>query len=362
MPFKILDIYIVRKFLGTFFFALLLFTMVAVIIDLTEKVDSFINNSVPFWAVVTEYYLNFIPYIDALLSPLFIFITVIFFTSKLASDSEIIAMMSSGMNFYRLLIPYLVGAGILVSLLLVVNHYIVPESNKQIQKFEITYLDNKKMFLKINRTLQMQILDNRFIYVENFNQHDTVGYKFTYEVKKEEHLTYKLRADRISWVGAENKWRLNNYTERIFERQHEIVRTGTVLDTSLGFQPKDMDVRLSIKEEMKTPELREHIQQLKLRGSEDLPFYQIEYYRRSADAFMAIILTLIGFSLASRKVRGGTGMHIVMGFALSSIYILFAQFTKTFSTNDNLHPFLGVWIPNFTFGLLAIYLIFKAQK
>src|SRR5690606_13165579 len=113
---------------------------------------------------------------------------------------------------------------------------------------------------------------------------------------------------------------------------------------------------------MKTPELREHIQQLKLRGPEDLPFYQIEYYRRSADAFMAIILTLIGFSLASRKVRGGTGMHIVMGFALSSIYILFAQFTKTFSTNDNLHPFLGVWIPNFTFGLLAIYLIFKAQK
>src|SRR5690606_16493839 len=131
------------------------------------------------------------------------------------------------------------------------------------------YLDNKKIFLKINRTLQMQIQDNRFIYVENFNQHDTVGYKFTYEVKKEEHLTYKLIADRISWVGAENKWRLNNYTERIFERQHEIVRTGTVLDTSLGFEPKDMDVRLSIKEEMKTPELREHIQQLKLRGSED---------------------------------------------------------------------------------------------
>ena len=358
---KKLDLYIIKKFLGTFFFALMLFTLVSVIIDLTEKVDGFIEHGVTFTQVLNEYYLNFIPYIDALLTPLFVFISVIFFTSKLASNSEIISMYSGGISVYRVLLPYVISAGIIATGLLYANHMVVPKANKGWQTFEYTYLSNRNL-LRINKTYQLQIQKGNFLFVENYTQIDKVGYKFSFEVIRNDELVYKLKADRIGWDEGSQKWKLNNYVIRKFEDKGEIIERGEVLDTTLGFVPKDLDIRVSIKEEMQTPELKQYIDKLKANGAKDLPYYQIEYYRRTADAIMTMILTIIGFSIASRKVRGGIGLHIVAGFALSAIYILLSRFTTTFSTNGDLHPFLGVWIPNFLFAIVAIYLLKKSHK
>jgi lipopolysaccharide export system permease protein len=335
--------------------------MVSVVIDLTEKIDSFIKYGITFRQAALGFYLNFIPYIDSLLSPLFVFISVIFFTSKMASNSEIIAMLGGGISVYRILVPYFISTAIIAGMLLYANHFLVPESNRLMHAFEYTHMTNKN-FMRIKRTMQMQIKPGVIVYVENYTHLDSVGYRFSYEVIKDGHLLFKLKSDRISWLTEQQKWRLNNYQMRVFDRNREYVYHGQVLDTSLGFKPQDFDVRLSISEEMKTPQLKEYINTLKMRGSEDLPYYLIEYYRRTSDAIMTFVMMLIGYSIASRKARGGIGLHIVAGFALSSIYILLGQFTKTFSTNDNLPAFWGVWIPNILFGMLAIWLLRKAQQ
>jgi lipopolysaccharide export system permease protein len=358
---KKIDIYIIIRYLTTFFFALLLFSVVSVIIDLTEKVDSLIEHGITVKQTIFDYYLNFIPYIDALLTPLFVFISVIFFTSKLASNTELIAMWSGGISTYRILIPYLIATAFIASLLLYFNHYVVPDANKKRQAFEYTYLSNKAI-MKIKRTIQLQLQKGVFVYVDNYTHSDTVGYKFSYEVIRENQLLYKLKADRISWISEEQKWRLNNYVARKFDRNKEIISNGTVLDTSLGFFPNEFDVRVSIKEEMQTPELIKHIEKLRLNGYEFLADYEFEYHRRSADAFMTFILMLMGYSIASRKTRGGIGLHIVAGFALSAIYIIFQQFTKTFATNADLPAFWGVWIPNICFSIISLIMLRKSQQ
>ncbi len=358
---KKLDLYIIKKFLGTFVFALLLFTMVSVIIDLTEKIDGFIQHGITLKQAVFDFYLNFIPYIDALLTPLFVFISVIFFTSKLATDSEIISMYSGGISVYRVLLPYIISCTIIATALLYANHMIVPKANKNWQTFEYTHLSNRGV-LRINRTHQLQIEKGKFLYVENYTQYDQVGYKFAFEVVQNDKLIYKLKADRIAWIDSLHQWKMTNYLVRKFDDKGEIITEGMVLDTFMGFTPKDLDMRVSIKEEMQTPELLAHIKKLKINGYQDLPHYEIEFHRRTADVFMTYILTIIGFSIASRKVRGGIGLHIVAGFAISAIYILLSRFTTTFSTNGDLHPFLGVWIPNFLFMIVAAYLLKRSQK
>ncbi|MEX2589995.1 MAG: LptF/LptG family permease, partial [Chitinophagales bacterium] len=350
---KKLDLFIIKKFLGTFFFSILLFTLVAIIIDLTEKIDNFFDKYIPLDEIVFDYYLNFIPYIDALLAPLFIFISVIFFTSKMASNSEIVAILGSGVSFYRLLAPYIFSATLLATLLFFTNHFIVPEANKGRLSFEYTHISSHKL-KHVGHNIHMQIQKDTYIYIENYTPKDSVGYKFTYEKIKNGKLIYKLRADKIQWSTEKQQWEMRNYFARKIDQMDEEIRQGRDLDTLIGFYPKDFDARTSLMEEMNSIELNEHIAELKQKGSDNTEFYQIEFYRRTADAFTAIILTLIGFSLASRKMRGGLGLHIVLGFALSSGYILFSRFSTTFSTNGNLDPFWGVWIPNIIFGILAL--------
>lgn len=349
------------KFLGTFFFSILLFTLVAIIIDLTEKIDNFFDKVIPFNEIVFSYYLNFIPYIDALLAPLFIFISVIFFTSKMASNSEIVAILSSGVSFYRLLVPYLASALLLGVLLLITNHFLVPEANKGRLSFEHTYISTHRQ----NRTemnVHMQIKKDVYLYVENYKPRDSVGYKFTYERIRDGKLVYKLRADKITWSSKDSLWKFRNYFIRKIDQMDEEISYGKHLDTLMGFMPKDFDERAFLMGEMNTFELKENIEELKQKGAEGVEFFEIEFHRRTADAFTALILTLIGFALASRKMRGGLGLHIVLGFAISALYILFSRFSTTFSTNGDLDPFLGVWIPNIIFGILALILLRRAPK
>ncbi|MDX2002466.1 MAG: LptF/LptG family permease [Chitinophagales bacterium] len=357
---KKLDRYIVRSYLQTFLYAILLFTSVAVVIDLSEKIDDIIEKGVPFSKIVVDYYLNFIPYIDALLAPLFVFIAVIFFTSRLATRTEFIAMLASGISFRRILYPYMIAASICAAGLFAANNFIVPQANKGRLAFEYAYLNNKLRFFAKN--LHMQVRRDQYIYMENYSNNDSTGYKFSYEVLKDGKLIYKLRADRIQWKGKTQKWSLKNYVERRFSREGEQLRTGSYLDTSFLFKPSDFEKRVSLKEEMNSIELKRHIDKLLARGEDQAVFFQIELNRRLSDPAAIIILTLIGVSIASRKVRGGLGIHLVAGFLLSGVYIIFMQFSTTFSTNANLPPFLGVWIPNIIFGGLAFYLIGKAQQ
>lgn len=361
MPFfTTLDRYIIRKFLLTFFLSIFLFTFIAVVIDLTEKVDDFIEKSVPLQEVIVGFYFNFIPYIDALLSPLFIFISVIFFTSRMAYRSEIIAMLAGGISFYRLMIPYLFCAALLSAGLLYANHFLVPNTNKKRLAFEYTYIDNP--YRNLDRNMYLQIEKDEYVYMENFHPRDNAGYKFSYEVIREGQLRYKLRADKIEWLEAEKSWRLKNFTTCEYREFGETIGSGVVLDTALNFRPDDFFQRVSFKEEMNTPALLRQIETLQQRGVEKVAFYLIEMHRRTADAFTVFILVIIGVAIASRRVRGGSGLHIAWGIVLSASFIIFTRFSTTFATNGNLSPFLSVWIPNVVYGALAIWLLYKAPK
>ncbi|HXH17633.1 MAG TPA: LptF/LptG family permease [Chitinophagales bacterium] len=355
-----LDRYIIRKFLGTFLLAIVLFSFISVAIDLTEKIDELIEKSVPLRETIFGYYLNFLPYIDALLAPLFIFISVIFFTSRMAYKSEIIALLASGVNFYRLLVPYFISAALLAGLLLYANHFGVPNTNKKRLAFEYTYIDNP--YKNLDRNIYMQIAKDKYIYMENFHPREGVGYKFSYEIIRNGQLQYKLRAEKIEWRKDGEKWRLKNYYIRIYRESGETLKKGATLDTVFGFKPDDIFHRVSVKEEMTTPVLRQHIAALRMQGVEKIEFYLIELYRRTADAFTVFILMLIGVAVASRKVRGGSGLHLAFGVALSASFIIFTRFSTTFATNGNLSPFLSVWIPNAIYGALAVWLIAKAPK
>ncbi len=356
---KKLDWYIIKKFLGTFFFTIILFAAVAVVIDFVEKIDNFYDENIPFGEIVVEYYLNFIPFICLMLSPLFIFIAIIFFTSKLAYRSEIIAMMSGGVSFYRILfVPYFVAASLLVGLQLWANHYWVPQSNADRIAFEDQYINKRKTIR--DRDIHMQLDREHYIYLESYNMKENVGRGFTLERFKDREIVFKMYADRIAW--KEDKWEFKNYYQRTIKGDDEAIRKGTKLDTTLNLKPSDFGDVVRFKEAMTTPELKRFIEKEKLKGSSFVPFYEVEYHKRNSLPFATFFLTIIGFSMGSRKVRGGTGIHLFLGIAMSAAYVVFFQFSQTFSTQGSLPPFLGAWIPNIIFGVLSIILMLKAQK
>lgn len=340
-------------------FALMLFTMVAIVIDLVEKLDDIIEKQVSVTELIFGYYINFIPYIDALLTPLFVFIAVIFFTSRLAYRTEIVAMLASGISYYRVLLPFFVAAMLIATVLWWGNNYGVPNANKDRLAFEVKYINTYDRYRK---NVHLQVKKDHYIFMENYASKDSTGYKFSYEIFNQGQLVYKLRSDRVQWDGATGKWTVKNYVVREFDRDGETFSQGKSFDTIYNFAPTDLEKRSNSKEEMNTTELKEYIALMQARGEEGVEYYYIELYRRSADSAMVLILTLIGATIASRKVRGGMGFHLAMGFALAGLYIVFMQFSKTFSTNGNLPPILGIWIPNIVFAAMGVWLLKKAQK
>lgn len=333
--------------------------MVAIVIDLVEKLDDLIEKQVPISELVFDYYINFIPYIDALLTPLFVFIAVIFFTSRLAYRTEIVAMLASGISYYRVLMPFWAAALLIAGVLWWGNNYGVPNANKERLAFEAKYINTYDRYRK---NVHLQVKKDHYIFMENYASKDSTGYKFSYEIFNQGQLVYKLRSDRVQWNGLTGMWTVKNYVVREFDRNSEKFYQGKSFDTVYNFKPVDLERRSNSKEEMNTTELKEFIALMKARGEEGVEFYYIELYRRTADSAMVLILTLIGATIASRKVRGGMGFHLAMGFALAGLYIVFMQFSKTFSTNGNLPPILGIWIPNILFAGLGIGLLRKAQK
>ncbi len=356
-----LDRYIIKKFLGTYFFAILLIISIAVVFDITEKIDDFMEKGAPLNAIVFDYYFNFIPYFANLFTPLFVFIAVIFFTSKMAYDTEIIAILSSGVSFKRLMFPYFVGALIVAVFSYLLGGYVIPPSNQTRLEFEGTYV--KKRSDTGLKNIHMQLEPGLFVYMGSYYGIRNKGQKFSAERFHGDTLKSKLTARSIVYNEESDNWTLSNYVIKNFrgENQFDVIE-GNKLDTVFNMSPSDFKSEHNWFETMTNSELNEYIEIQTKKGVGSIKPYSIEYYKRVANPFSAFILTLIGVSLASRKVRGGIGLHIGVGLALSFGYILFMTVSTTFAINGNMNPILAVWLPNIIFAMIGIYLYFKAPK
>jgi len=359
---KILDLYIIRNFLGTFVYALSILMFITVIFDLSEKMDDFIIKHASFKAIVVDYYFNFIPYFALLFSPLFTFITVIFFTSKLASNSEIIAMFSNGLSFRRLIFPYFVSATAIAIFTFVLGNFVIPHANLRRHVFEERYLNLKPVGIN-KRNIHIQVRPNIYVYMESYSPSSEVGFKFSMEkFSKKGELVSKMMADYIRWDTATQKWSARNYYIRTMDGEHEELQSGRQIDTTLYITPENFEHRENYVETMNMSELQDFIDQEKLQGAENITPYLIEKYKRVALPFSTFILTLMGVALSSRKTRGGIGAHVGAGIGLSFAYILFMQFTAQFAVGGNINPFLAVWIPNILFAIIGGVLYYYAPK
>lgn len=337
-----------------------LIILIVVVFDISEKIDDFLAKEAPLKAIIVDYYFNFIPYIINLFSPLFTFIAVILFTSKMASRTEIVAILSSGISYRRILFPYILSATVIAGLSLYLNNYIIPRATKRRIAFEDTYI--RDQFRNMDRNIHKQESPGSYIYLERYSTEENTGYKFSIEKFNKGELYYKLMAETIKWDSIKSRWTINNYFIRSINGMEEYILKGKKMDTTLAFTPKEFGRKDNTVETMDTPELGQYIQSERLKGSDNIEVYEIEKYRRNAFPFATFILTLIGVSIASRKVRGGIGMHIGLGIFISFSFIMFMQVSTTFAAGGLLSPLIAVWIPNFLFSFLAWYLLKKAQK
>ncbi|MEM9917802.1 MAG: LptF/LptG family permease [Bacteroidota bacterium] len=360
---KILDSYIVKKYLLTFLFTVMIFSMISVIIDFSDKVEDFIEEACTIRQIIFEYYLPFILYINGLLIPLYAMISVIFFTSRLAYDSEIISVLNAGVSFRRLSVPYLLAAGLIAGFHLLSNHYIIPRSNKTRLDFEHKYIWKYSDKGKTN-DVHIFVGPETKIYIKYYQKRDSTARNLRIEKIKDNRLVKLIKANKAEWIGPPNKWRLNNYEIRTFDGRRETIKLGTnqKKDTTLNLTPSDFVRYQNLKEMMDTGELTEFINTEKARGVGNTKAFEIEKHRRTAEPITIIILTLIGLSVASRKVRGGMGLHLALGVAIGAAFIFISRFSNVFATNESLTPLLGVWIPNVVFTVIALYLFSKAQK
>lgn len=358
---KRLDIYIIKKFLGTYFFAIALIISISVVFDINENIDRFINNKAPVNAIIFDYYLNFIPYFSNLFSPLFVFIAVIFFTAKLAENSEIIAMFSTGMSFKRMMRPYMISAAIISILTFYLGAYIIPRGNVTRLDFEDRYKKKKKV--EYVRNVQLEVDEGVIAYIERYENYNKTGYRFSLDKFEDKKLVSHLTASSITYdTTSVHKWTIKDYMIRELEGMKEKITTGTELDSIIKMDPQDFLIMKGQQQTMTNPELSDYISKQKKRGFANIKEFEIEYHQRIAMSFAAFILTAIGVSLSSRKVKGGMGLYLGIGLALSFSYILFQKLSSTFAVNGNMPPIIAVWIPNILYAFIAIFLYRKAPK
>jgi lipopolysaccharide export system permease protein len=359
---KLIDAYIIRKFLGTFFFSLALILTIAVVFDFAEKIDNFMEKEAPVHAIIFDYYLNFIPYFAMLFAPLFVFISVIFFTSKMAINTEIIAILNSGMSFRRMMWPYFISAFVIASLTFLLTNFVIPKSNLVRLDFEDKYYrsSNRKVTVE---NIHRQVFKNIYVYMGSFNPLSQRGQNFTIEKFNDSgRLESKLSSSSVTYDTASNKWKAMNYYIREIKGNEEIITRGKSIDTALTINPKDFSRDPGFVGTMTYRELDDYIKLLQMQGSDELKLFLIEKYRRYASPFAVFILTLIGVTLSSRKIRGGLGMNIGLGLILSFSYILFLQFASQFSLKGDLGPMIAMWIPNILYSIIGLVLYRLAPK
>ena len=358
---KIIDWYIIRKFIGTYFFSLILIICIIVVFDLSEKIEKFIVNQAPLNAVVFDYYLRLIPYFASLFSPLFVFITVIFFTSKMAANTEIVAILSSGVSFKRMMYPYFVSAFILASFSLILNLFIIPPSTKIRQDFENKYV--RKAYVNNDNNIHFQLNPNEYVYMSSFDTYSGMAQRFSLERHENGELKSKLMSNYARFDTVKNAWHVSEYFIRtINETGSDSISKGNDLDTVINLNYADLASRDNVVEAMDFFELRDYYSQQVSRGAGNTNGILIEQHQRVAMPFSTFILTLIGVSLSSRKVRGGIGLHIGLGIGMGFTYILFMQFSKMFVQGGLTSAGIAVWIPNMLFAIVAFVLYKIAPK
>ena len=358
---KILDKYIIKKFIGTYFFILLISIGVIIIFDISEKLGHFVDNNAPLAEIVFSYYGNFVPYFMNMLSPLFVFITVIFFTTKLASHSEVIAILAGGISFKKLLYPYFLSAAIIALMSLLLGLYVIPPANKTRLMFSETYI--KKKYENRDRHIHFQLSPGNYVYMESFNSWNNVAYNFTLETVEEHKLVSRLYARNATWKESINGWDLRDYTLRTRVGNEEEFTRGRSKDTIINLTIEDLNRRDNSVEAYDSQRLNELIDTQKMRGDRMVIYSQIEKQTRLALPFSAFILTLIGVSVSSQKRRGGgMGFNIAIGLILSFTYILFLRFSQMFVHAGVLDPWIALWMPNVLYSIIAITLYRLAPK
>lgn len=356
-----LDYYIMAKFLGTYIFAIALIISIAVVFDFNEKMDRFMEHEAPWSAIIFDYYKNFIPYFANLFSPLFVFIAVIFFTAKMAENSEIIAMFSTGMSFKRMLRPYMVSAGIISIVTFFLGAYIIPQGSVTRINFEDKYYKERKA--NTARNIQMEVDTNVVAYIERYEDHTKTGYRFSLDKFDGKQLVSHMTARSIIYDTVHaNHWSARDYMIRELGGEREIIKRGNRIDTVLQLTPEDLILMQHQQEMMTNPELSAYIDRQKARGLSNTKEFEIEYHKRIAMSFASFILTLIGASLSSRKMKGGMGFNLGVGMGLSFSYILFQTVSSTFSVNGAMPPIVAVWIPNILYAFIACFLYRRAPK
>lgn len=357
---KRLDWYVIKKFLGTYLFMIALIISIAVVFDINEKIDKFMSNNATLEGIIFDYYLNFIPYYTNLFSPLFVFLAVIFFTSKMANNSEIIAILSNGISFKRLMKPYMVSALVIAIFTFVFGSYLIPPANATRIEFEQNFVDPRKKKTG-DRNIQFKVGPGTIVYFGNFDLPSNTGYFFSMDHFEDLELVSRLTAQSIKYDSA-YQWTIRNYQVRTFDGLQETITKGNTIDTTLHIVPNDFIIAATDQQMMTSPQLRRYVKSQKERGLGNIQAFQIEYHSRIANVFSAFILTLIGASISARKVKGGMGLNIGIGLALSMAYILSMTVSSTFAVKGNMSPFIAAWIPNILFMGIAAYLYRRAPN
>jgi lipopolysaccharide export system permease protein len=351
---KLIDKYILRQFLITFVYVVFIFISIIVVIDIIEKLEDFHNMPVPVEVIITQYYLNFIPYIANTISPIMVFIATVFVTSRMANRTEIVAILSSGVSYVRFLRPYLIGSSILAVITFYLINWVIPDANKVRVDFENTYIKSRYYFDQ--RNVHIQVAPEVYAYMESYDNIYNIGYRFTLERIQDGRLMEKLEAPRIVWDSTKNKWHIDRYMLRKINGMKEELSFHDGVDTTLNLSPEDFQSKHLFNEKLTLPELNEYIALLKLRGSENVQMYLIEKYLRFTYPFAMIILTVIGVLVSSRKSRRGVGAQIALGFVLAFIYILFFILSRAIANAGNMPAMLAVWLPNLVFAVIGLFI------
>jgi lipopolysaccharide export system permease protein len=359
----IIDKYILKKYLSTFAVMLLLFAPIGIVIDVSEKVNKMIENKIPLTEILI-YYMHFTIYFTNLLFPIFLFLSVIWFTSKLANNTEIIAILSSGISFTRFLRPYIIGASIISVFVLLMGFFIVPKASEGFNNFRYTYLrgDGKQAMRGDNTDVYRQISDNEFIYVNSFNTETKTAYNFSYERFKKDKLEYKISASRIQWNPKTKNYTMYDFVKRTVGELGDKIEKADTKDAKFSFDLEDLTPVIYIAETLTLGQLNKFIDKEKKRGSSNINVYLVVLYKKYSIPVSAFILTIIAVAVSAMKRRGGMGLSLAIGIGLAFAFVFFDKIFGTLAEKSTFPPFLAVWFPNIVFGILAIFLLRNAKR
>lgn len=348
---KLIDKYILKKFLSAFVFTVLILVAVIVVIDITEKLDKFGRSEASTWQVI-GYYLDYVPWIANLITPITTFIATVFITAQMAGRTEIIAILSSGISFRRMLLPYLIGASCIAILSFVLSGWVIPNSNKSRTAFEMEHLGKAENSSLSN--IHLQTRPNTYLYIRTYNNDTDMGFDFTLEKVRGTEVVGKLTANRMTWDNDSARWKLMNWKYRSIDSLKEKITEGKEMDTVLNIHPADFENIYRAYDAMTFGELNEHIEKLQSRGASGVQLYLVEKYTRYSSPFAVLVLTFLGVIVSSRKTRGGAGLKIAIGFVLSFLFLVFFLLGKTYAEAGSMDPAFSVWIPNIIFAAISL--------